>query len=345
MRVIVANNMVPFSHGGAEELANHLVRRIAARGHEVELIRIPFRWEPYTVLPKQMAVSRQLRVDSADILIPLKFPAYGIPHHHKNLWLLHQYRQAYDLYDAGYTNITKDDDGDSVRKMIQLSDAQSFTDTRRIFTNSPTTSARLMHYNGFASDVLYPPLNDPELFTGGRSNGYIFAGGRVDSMKRQELLLRSMVKASKRVRLIIAGPPDSEATATRLRSLVEELGLADRVTLDLRFLDRAELGELVNGAVACAYIPYDEDSLGYVSMEAAQARKAVITTTDSGGILGLVRDGDTGWVVEPNENGLAAAFTDAVSRHRESRARGQALHDHWKSFGATWAHTIDRLLE
>lgn len=345
MRVVVANNMSPFIHGGAEELANHLVRRIAARGHEVELLRIPFRWEPYSVLPKQMAIARQLRVDSADVLIALKFPAYGMSHHHKNLWLLHQYRQAYDLYDAGYTNIPADEGGDVVRNMIRLGDTQSFSEARTIYTNSPTTSARLQHYNGFGSEVLYPPLNDPDLFTGGKPGNYVFAGGRVDSLKRQELLLRAMKKTPQRVRLVIAGPPDTTETGDRLRALVEELDLADRVTLDLRFLDRAEIASLVNGAAACAYIPYDEDSLGYVSMEAAQARKPVITTTDSGGILGLVKQGETGWVVEPTEDQLADALTEAVTNHRSSRALGSALHDHWQSFGATWTHTIDRLLE
>jgi glycosyltransferase involved in cell wall biosynthesis len=345
MRVVVANNMTPFIHGGAEELANRLVRGIAARGHEVELIRIPFRWAPYALIPKQVAIARQVRVDSADLLIALKFPAYGISHHHKNLWLLHQYRQAYDLFDAGYTNIPADADGDVVRNMIRLGDAQSFSEARTIYTNSPITSARLQHYNGIGSEVLYPPLNDPELFAGGGAGTYVFAGGRVDSLKRQELLIRALKKTPERVRLVIAGPLDSAGTGDRLRAMVEELDVADRVTLDLRFLERSEIAALVNGAAACAYIPYDEDSLGYVSMEAAQAHKPVITTTDSGGILGLVKHGETGWVVEPNEDQLADAMTEAVTNHRSSRALGSALFEHWQSFGATWTHTIDRLLE
>ena len=345
MRVVVANNMVPFMHGGAEELANHLVRRIRQRGHEVELVRIPFRSQPYSLLPREIALAKQFTVDSADVLIPLKFPTYAIPHHHKNVWLLHQYRQAYDLYEIGHTDIPGSLSGNAVRRMVHESDSQAFSEARSIYTNSPTTSGRLQHYSGFSSTVLYPPLNDPELFAGGPAEDYIFAGGRIDELKRQELLIQAMAKTPSNVRLKIAGPPGSAAIAERLTELVHTLGLTDRVSLDMRFLSRQKVAQLVNGAIACAYIPFDEDSLGYVSMEAAQAHKPVITATDSGGILGLVKDGATGWVVPPEASALAEALTKAVSKKRVSRALGHAHHQHWKSFGATWNDKIDRLLE
>ena len=45
----------------------------------------------------------------------------------------------------------------------------------------------------------------------------------------------------------------------------------------------------VERCLAVAYIPYDEDSYGYVTLEACLAKKAVITCTDSGGIDALVR--------------------------------------------------------
>ena len=35
---------------------------------------------------------------AVDRLIGLKFPAYLIPHPRKVIWLLHQHRQAYDLW-------------------------------------------------------------------------------------------------------------------------------------------------------------------------------------------------------------------------------------------------------
>jgi glycosyltransferase involved in cell wall biosynthesis len=344
MKVLVANNMAPFVWGGAEELAKHLVDRINARGHEAELLRIPFRWEPAEDILAQMIAMRSFELPNVDRLIALKFPVYLLQHEHKSMWLLHQFRQAYDLYDAGYSSIQDDEAGQSLRETIARADTQSFAEARNVFTNAPTTSDRLWLYNEVPSEVLRPPLNDPELFTGGPSGGYIFAGGRVNGAKRQHLLVEALALASPKTRLVIAGPPESQADADLLHSTVERLGLAGRVTLDLRFLSRRELADYANHSSACAYIPFDEDSLGYVSMEAAEAGKAIITTTDSGGVLGLVQVGDNGWVAEPTPASLAEAMSAATQSPAKTRKMGQASRERWRGMNVTWDYTLDRLL-
>ena len=134
----------------------------------------------------------------------------------------------------------------------------------------------------------------------------------MNAMKRQELLIRALALTPSDVRLVIAGPTDDDATAEGLHRLAEDLGVKDRLTLDLRFSTREEIARWVNRSRACIYIPFEEDSLGYVSMEAAEASKPVITTTDSGGILGLVGDGYSGWVTEPTSESLATAMNVSV---------------------------------
>ena len=106
MKVLVLNNMVPFLRGGAEALAEQLVRSLnATQGVQAELVRIPFKWEPAERLIEEILICRSMRLYGTDVLIGLKFPAYLVPHNCKRLWLLHQYRQAYDLWDAGQSNI------------------------------------------------------------------------------------------------------------------------------------------------------------------------------------------------------------------------------------------------
>jgi len=344
MKIAVLNNMAPFVHGGAEELANHLVERLLRRGHDAELIRIPFRWEPFTVLPKQMAIATALKLDAAERVIALKFPAYLVPHEDKTLWLLHQFRQAYDLRDSAYSTIPDSPEGRTVVDAIQREDNRAFLGSRHIFTNSATTKARLADFNGFDAQVLHPPLNDPELFHDEEAEDYLFAGGRVNAMKRQELLVRALALTPNDVRLVIAGPAEDESTAEGLGRLADELGVSERLTLDLRFSTREEIARWVNRSRACIYIPFEEDSLGYVAMEAAEASKAVITTTDSGGILGLVGEGYSGWIAEPTAESLAAAMTDAFRHPLRSRERGMNMHLHWEAHGATWDKTVDRLL-
>lgn len=345
MKILVVNNMAPFVWGGAEELAVHLRRNLIAAGHESEVLRIPFQWEPATRIPSQILLVRALELSNVDRVIALKFPAYFIRHPRKTLWLLHQYRQAYDLFDAGQTNLPAGEDGEAIRRLIVAADQGALQESQRIYTNSQVTQSRLKKYNGFDSKVLLPPLNDPELFTGGASEGYIFAGGRINDMKRQYMLVQAMAKTPMSVRLIIGGPPDSHTDARKLEELVEHLGLQDRVKLDMCFLPRRKYAAYINAACAVAYLPFDEDSLGYVAMEAAIAGKALITSRDSGGVLGLVRPGETGWVAEPDVDSLAQAMS-AASTNRVTTVRlGEGARLRWSKMGITWPRAVEALLK
>jgi len=344
VKVLVVNNMAPFVWGGAEELAVNLQKNLIIAGHDSEVLRIPFQWEPASRITSQMLMVRALELWNVDKVIALKFPAFYIRHPDKTLWLLHQYRQAYDLYDVGQTNLPVGQEGDDIRSLITNADNEAFAESRRVFTNSEVTRRRLKKYNDFDASILLPPINDPELFTGGHFGNYIFAGGRVNGMKRQHLLLEALSLTSPKVRLIIAGPPDSPTDGDQLREAVERLGLADRVKLDLRFLPRETYADYLINAAAVAYLPFDEDSLGYVAMEAATAGKALVTTSDSGGILGLVARGETGWVAEPSAASLADAMDAVFADTALTRSYGLGARDLWNSFEITWPKTVESLM-
>jgi len=336
--------MMPFVHGGAEELFDHLVRNLqTTTGVEAEGFRIPFTWDPAERLIDEMLIARRLRLFNVDRVIALKFPAYLVPWDDKIVWLLHQYRQAYDLRDVGQGNIPGDDRGAQIVAAIRVADNAAFSEARRIYTNAPITARRLLHYNDVNSRVLRPPLNDPELFVGGESGGYVLATGRVNAGKRQHLLVRAL-RYSPDTRLVIAGPPDTPEDADALRRLAAEEGVDDQVTLDLRFLSRGDLAALVNRSLAVAYLPFDEDSLGYCTMEAFQASKPMLTVTDSGGVLDIVRDGETGLVVAPEPQLLGDALTKLVDDPASAARLGRAGRAAIDAEDLTWPATIEKLL-
>ena len=343
MRVLVVNNAAPFVRGGAEALADALVAQLnAAPGVESELLRIPFRWEPSERLIEEILIHRRLKLWNVDRVIALKFPAYLTPHPSKVLWLLHQFRQAYDLGDAGQGLGPDGRDGE-LRRAIRTADNQCFAECRGIFVNSPVTRERLKRYNGFDAEVLYPPVNDEHLFGGGKDEGYIFAGGRVAPGKRQHLLVEAMAQVGGSGRLIIAGPSESEDYRRLLETRIEALELESRVELRLGFHDRETIASWVNGARACAYLPYDEDSLGYVTMEAFASGKAVLTATDSGGLLEIVT-ADTGYVAAPEPASLASGLAMLFDYPRRAAELGRAAQAEWRRRGVNWPATLERLL-
>jgi glycosyltransferase involved in cell wall biosynthesis len=345
LNVLILNNTAPFVRGGAEELASHLCARLnSTPGVSAEVLRVPFSWEPFERLADEIFLNRTLRLSNVDKAIGLKFPAYLIPHEDKVLWVLHQFRQAYDLRDRGESNIPETPAGERIRELICRADAEAFSASRRIFAQSKVTQERMKRYNGVEAPVLMQPMNYPELFTNCGDSGYLFAGGRINPGKRQHLLVEAMAETRSGARLIIAGPPDTPEDANRLQEMVSRLKLEDRVTLDLGYRPLAKIAEYVNHARACACLPVDEDAIAYVTMEATSASKPVITLTDSGGILQLVIDGETGCVASPDPKSIAEAIDLLCSDAARSAHMGRAARRLWDSFEVTWPKTIEKLL-
>lgn len=343
MKILVVNNATPFIRGGAEELADHLVARLnATPGVQAELQRVPFAWEPRERLIEEILINQSFSWYNVDRVIGLKFPAYLMPHPNKVLWLLHQFRQAYDLFEAGQSHLGDDEDGRIIRRAITTADDNCFRECRKIWCNSPITQARLRRFNKMQSQVLYPPLNDGELFTGGEAQNYIFAGGRVDPGKRQHLLVEAMALAGGDFGLVIAGPLGDAGYGEHLKALIERNDLNDRVKLHFGFHPRQDIAQWVNGARACAYLPFDEDSVGYVTMEAFAAGKPMLTVNDSGGLLEIV-NADTGVVVEPVPEALAQGLAVMADPARALTA-GRAAQELWNAKGVTWDATIEKLL-
>jgi glycosyltransferase involved in cell wall biosynthesis len=320
MKILVLSNRLPFIRGGAEELSSNLVTQLRKAGHEAEEMRIPFSWEPRERLIDEMLIARSLRVHNVDRVIALKFPAYLVPHPCKVVWLLHQFRQAYDLFDSGMSHLGDDDEGRMIQSAIRNADEQALGSAHRLFALA-NAAERLQRYNAISAETLGTPVNDPELFRNEASEPYILAAGRVGAAKRQAMLIEALQHAPG-VRLVVAGPPDSPEAASELLALARHRGVQDRLELDLRFLPRAELASRVNRCRAAIYVPYDEDSPGMVTLESFQASKPMITTTDSGGVLDVVKDGLTGLVVAPMPEALGAAMATLQSNARQAAVLG-----------------------
>ena len=348
MKIAIVNNCVPFVYGGAEFLADTLNNKLLEYGHETMLIRIPFKWEPPQKILEHILLNRLIRINQpvyrieADRLIALKFPAYYIPHPNKVLWLLHQFRQAYDLWGTEY-GMAQTPENLQIRESIIQADNLYLREAKRIFTNSRVVSQRLKKFNDIDSEVLYPPLMDAEKYFCKDYNDYLFYPSRIVSGKRQQDAIESMKYTKSDVKLIIAGHSESRDWLKHLESMVRENGLSDKVKIIGRWISQEEKIELFSSALGSIYIPYDEDSYGYVSLEAYQSRKPVITCADSGGTLEVVEDGVTGYVVPPEPRALAEAMDKLYYDKKMAAQMGKNGYEKIISMKINWDNIIKRL--
>lgn len=347
MRILIATSQVPFIRGGAEIHAEGLRDALRKAGHEAEIIAIPFKWYPPEQILDHMLACRLLDVTEAagtpvDLLIGLKFPAYLISHPNKVLWILHQHRTAYELWDHPLSDMIYYPNGAQVRDAIQQADRQLIPQAKAVFANSRNVAERLKKFCGIDAAPLYHPPPQAEGFYSAAVEDYIFFPSRLCIPKRQALVLEALGQTRNSVRVRFAGSPDSPSYGDELKTIARKFKLGDRA----EWLDNAtdeQMRASYAHSVGVVYPPIDED-YGYVTLEAMLSSKPVITCTDSGGPLEFVVNEKTGLITEPTPKALASALDMIWENREQARLWGQAGRTHYDSFDINWDNVVRKLL-
>jgi glycosyltransferase involved in cell wall biosynthesis len=320
MRVAIVNNQAPFIHGGAELLAEWLHDKLQEYGHEAEIVRIPFQWNPPERTIDHMLASRLIRIPNAERVIALKFPAYYVPHDNKVLWLLHQFRQVYDLWGTPFQGIPNTPTGHTIREAVIKADRHYLDEARHVYTNSKIVGHRLGLYTGIGSEPLYPPLYDASPYRCEGYGDYFFFPSRINPVKRQHVAVEAMAKVAGATKLVIAGPPDRPEDLEHLMKVVRANDLERRVEVIPQWISDEEKFRLLAYARGVIYIPLGEDSYGYVTLEAFHAKKPVITMVDSGGTHELIKDKHNGYIARD-----AASLAEAIEKMAMDGALAERL--------------------
>lgn len=345
MKIIVASAHVPFIRGGGTQIVEDVRDALREAGHTVDVVSLPV-WESPTEIPAQLLAMRLFDIaSSGDRLIAIRTPSHLLRHPAKIVWFLHHHRAAYDLWDTPFGDIPNDDAGRRVRDMIRRSDDLALGEATRIFTNSNTTKERLKTFNALDAEVLFPPLANPDHYYHAPAGDYLFFPSRITPAKRQVLAVQAMAHVRSRTRLVLAGPSDTPEELIRLQEAISDAGVGDRVTLLPHWIPGREKCDLFANSLGCLFPPFDEDSYGYVALEAYHSGKPVVTCTDSGGVLALVRHGDTGLVVEPTPASLGAAIDRLAKSPRKAARMGHAGRGQIRSLGISWERVVEALTQ
>ena len=340
MRFAVCAPQVPFVRGGAEIFTDKLVEELRARGHETALVTIPFKWYPGTKVLSQAFLWRLADLEEADgapidLVVATKFPSYCVRHPNKRVWVLHQFRQAYELDRTDLGQFGEEPEDRALRRSVQTLDRVALGEARRLFATSRNVAERIERSTGLAPEVMpHPPQELP--YRCEEYGDFVLSVNRLDRAKRIDLLIEAAA-LDPGLRVVITGEGPDRG---RLEGLARERGLNGRVEF-AGLADEAELASLYARCLAVYYAPVDED-FGMVPFEAFLSRKPVLTTTDAGGPLEIVSDRRTGLVTAPEAPALAAAAGWLREHRGEAEAFGAAGHE--LAASVTWDGCIDRLL-
>lgn len=282
-------------------------------GHTVDIVAVPYRWQPHQALYDSMLAWRLLDLNEVDgqpvdLVIATKFPAYLVHHHRKVIWLVHQHRQAYDWYGTAFSDFVNTPADRELRDALMAADQTAFQEAHGRYAISQNVAGRLWQYNRVRANTLYPPSHYDGRFRCGSYGDFLFSDARLDAAKRLDLLLESVAQMPQPCKLVLASTGPARAS---LEAQVRRLGLHDVVTFT-GYIDDDTLLRYYATARAVYYAPIDED-YGFTTIQAMAAARPVITTSDAGGTLEFVRHAHNGLICAPQPQAIAQALDNIMS--------------------------------
>lgn len=314
--IIIAGVKIPFVSGGQEALVRSLARELGSLGHCVDIVELPFSVSPKELSLREIALWRGINMESfagkkVDLLITTKFPSYYLRHPKKSIWLVHQFREMYDLYGGRFSDFSDDVRDEQLRRMLVEADTKVLAEASYLSGISRNVIDRVSEFNGLKGEVLYPPLPLGDRYSSQPSQGYILSVGRLCSIKRVDLLIKAMPQTPASMKLKIVGSPDEPGIMDYYNNEISKHHLQDRVEFLGRVSDE-KLLELYAQCLAVYYAPQDED-YGYVTLEAFASSKPVLAATDSGGVLEFVQHEKTGLVQQASVDSMAAGLNRFIN--------------------------------
>ena len=322
--------------GGAEALYDGLERGLRRVGHDVDRIEIALDESSFDRILESYVRCNDLDLRGYDGVISTKAPTYMVRHPHHVSYLVHTIRVFYDMFAPEYGDGTPEQHRQ--RRVIHAFDRHGMHPDRilRQFAIGHTPYRRLRAADPFWERVPFEALHLPPAIGGFREPGpgrYVFLPGRLHRWKRVHLLIEAFKRVRTDIPLKIAGTGEDE----------ERLRRAAAGDPRIEFLGRVDDGTLLDlyaGALVVPFVPVDED-YGLVTIEAFLSKKPVITCSDSGEPTEIVRDGVSGFVVEPTAGAIAAKIEMLIEQPELAAVMGARGFEAVRHI--TWADVAARL--
>lgn len=343
MKIGIVSSTVPHIEGGYRMFVDQLAPELEKAGHKVEKIWLPFSGDPTTMFAEMIGFRMMNLENICDMVICCRPPAHVIQHSRKVIWFIHHERIFYDLWNSEYNDIPRTPYWHSFRKNLMQADKNALHEAYAVFSNSRVVADRLLNFNDVKAEILYPPLDCTKDFSSEVYGPELLFVCRIEHHKRQHLALEAMSLTRTPVRLRIAGKSQNHEYLTSLNAFVTKHGLQDRVTIDARWISEGEKRHLLSQALAVVYVPLDEDSYGYPTLEAAQSSRPIVSVTDAGGVGEFVEDERSGLLTAPDPAALAAAFDRLWNDRALARTLGTGARKRVDSLQISWDHVVARL--
>jgi len=176
----------------------------------------------------------------------------------------------------------------------------------------------------------------------GEEKNILFVG-RLEPLKGLDVLFRAVAALENlgNVTLNVVGGDENSKEKSRLQSLASRM----KLTQTVRFIGSVSQEELplhYNAADVCV-LPSHYESFGLAALEAAACGRPVVAS-EVGGLPSIVRNGSTGFLVEPkHSDSMAERLCELLGDDMLRSRMGSAARTHAETLG--WDRSADALLD
>lgn len=177
--------------------------------------------------------------------------------------------------------------------------------------------------------------------TGFSEGPVILAVARMEPLKGIERLVRAFARThDPAARLVVVGGDDESAPEIeRLGRLAAELGVGARVTFTGAV--KHELMPYYYNAADVCVVPSYYESFGLVALESLACGTPVVAT-DVGNLAAMIREGETGFVVQgASDDALAGKIEEVLAWPRRTMSRARKTRASVSSY--SWTDAADRV--
>ncbi len=335
---VVTPKMYGGEKGGAENLYSGLVNALNEKGHEITQIEVVVDESSFDGILRSYCDCFYMDLSHYDLVISTKAPTYMVRHPNHISYLLHTIRVFYDRFENEFKK--GDKERQKQRKLIHEFDKYGLDPSRikKHCVIGETVAGRLKDADTFWKKIdfeVIPPATKIADFKNPSNGEYLFLPGRLHRWKRVDLVIRSMKFIKKNVKLLIAGTGEQEKT-------LRDLAKGDERIEFLGSVSDEQLVDLYSKSIVVPFVPVNED-YGYVTIEAFKSKKPVITCRDSGEPALIVKDGMSGFIVEPKPEKIAEKINYLLDNPDKANRMGENGYTSVKEI--TWENVVSKLLE
>ncbi len=334
---IVVPVMQSGEKGGAEALYKGLVQGFRETPHDVDRIDVLVDESSFDAILASYEKCSNLDLHDYDLVISTKAPTYAVQHRNHVSYLLHTIRVFYDMFHQEFGKGTAEQFRQ--RRWIHTLDKKCLhpAHVQKHFVIGHVPYRRLYEVDSFWHQINFEVLHPPPTlrnFREPRAGEYVLVPGRLHRWKRVDLVIKAFQHIKTDISLKIVGTGEDEAH-------LRELAADDRRIEFLGRVSDEQLLDLYAGALVIPFVPVNED-YGLITIEAFRSKKPVITCTDSGEPISFVRDTETGFVVNPEPEAIAAKINYLIDHPDHATAMGE------QGFASvshiTWDNVVAKIL-